>query len=271
MTWVSLRRVPHEKPWGRTDLPDCFGQDSRKIGEVWYQHPECSLPLLIKWLFTSDRLSIQVHPNDQQAQAAGLKCGKEEWWMVVDAEPGACLGIGTKSELDPEELRTAVQDSSLGHLIDWRPVQSGDWFHITPGTVHAIGGGVTLIEIQQDSDVTYRLFDYGRPRELHLDQAIEVSEARPFKDTRQGSIRSGIMCGNGLLAACAHFEVFWGNGPKPNPDRRGVAWVIPVSGTMWTESEDFSSGLVAFGGFNGSERFSNDFGGLFAYAPDSAN
>ncbi len=266
MPLISLPRTLHEKPWGRTDVPKCFCQDSSRIGEVWYQHAHVSLPLLTKWLFTSDRLSIQVHPNDHQAQAAGLKRGKEEWWLVVDAEPGACLGIGTICELSADDLHRSVQDGSLGQLFDWRPVRAGDWFHIAPGTVHAIGGGITLVESPQDADVTYRLFDYGRPRELHLERGIGVSKARPFDDPRHGSLRFGEIGASSLLSACEHFEVFWGGGLQPRPDRRGPVWVIPVSGTMRTEVDDVSLGAVAFGEFSGRETFSADFGGLFACA-----
>lgn len=266
MSWVALTSSLHEKPWGRTDIPEYFGQTSCRIGEVWYQHAQLPLPLLTKWLFTSDRLSIQVHPDDAQAQIVGLERGKEEWWMVVDAEPDARLGIGTKVELSPEDLRCAIADGSLEQLIDWRPVRSGDWFHITPGTVHAIGEGVALIEIQQNSDVTYRLFDYGRPRELHLEQGLAVSKARPFKDERHGSLQSGKAERSRLLSACAHFEVYWGSGPQPRPDRPGAAWVIPVAGTIKTETEDFSAGMVAFGEFRGDEEFSKNFEGLFAFA-----
>lgn len=269
MSLVSLPRTLHEKPWGRTDIPKCFGLDSRRIGEAWYQHETVPLPLLIKWLFTSERLSIQVHPDDMQAQAEGLERGKEEWWLVVDAEPGACLGIGTKVELGPDDLRLAIANGSLEQLIDWRPVRSGDWFHIAPGTVHAIGGGVTLIEIQQDSDTTYRLFDYGRPRELHLEQGLAVGKARPFDDKRQGSLQIGATEGSRLLSACAHFEVYWGSGNQPLPDQPGAAWVIPIDGTMCVAGKGFARGMVVFGELTGSESFSDDFGGLFAYAQQS--
>lgn len=180
MTMTPLPKTFVEKPWGRIDLPNGFDADGRRIGEVWFDRADVPLPVLIKWLFTSERLSVQVHPNDAQARARGLSSGKEECWFVVDAEPGATLGIGTKMPLSSDELRAAAQSGEIEHLLDWKAVTPGDWFHIPPCTVHAIGAGVTLVEVQQNADITYRLYDYGRPRELHLDDGVMVSEARPF-------------------------------------------------------------------------------------------
>jgi mannose-6-phosphate isomerase len=182
-----------EKPWGRTDVPAAFGAvDARRIGEVWYEATDQSdLPLLVKWLFTSEKLSIQVHPNDVQAQQRGLPSGKEECWFVVYAEPGATLGIGTKSPLSADELRQASLSGEIEALMDWKPVSTGDYYYIPAGTVHAIGAGVTLVEVQQYADVTYRLFDYGRPRELHLDDGVAVSVAIPYTDPRSGHAAGG--------------------------------------------------------------------------------
>lgn len=181
---MSVSRLPRhfvEKPWGRDDLPSTFGQDGRRIGEVWYDLPDQPLPVLVKWLFTSERLSIQVHPSDAQAQARGLASGKEECWFVTAAEPGATLGIGTDRSLTADELRAASLSGEIEHYLDWKPVAPGDWFYIPAGTVHAIGAGVTLVEVQQNADITYRLFDYGRPRELHLDDGVAVSKAEPYR------------------------------------------------------------------------------------------
>ena len=161
-----------EKPWGRTELPAMFGDmRGRRIGEVWFEGGS-SLPLLAKYLFTSERLSIQNHPP-----------AKHECWLILDAEPGATLGLGLERQVAPEELRAAALDGSIVELMDWKPVQPGDFYDVPPGTIHAIGGGLSLLEFQQNSDVTYRLYDYGRPRELHLDRALSVAVRGPYAGT----------------------------------------------------------------------------------------
>ena len=188
-----------EKPWGRRDISADFGQaafgdfNGRQIGEIWYDAPDGKpLPLLVKWLFTSEKLSVQVHPSDAQARARGMTSGKEECWYIVDAEPGAVLGMGTKRSLDEAELRAASLSGEIEELLDWKPVQAGDYFYIPAGTVHAIGAGVTLVEIQQNADITYRLYDYnrldnGKLRELHLEDGVAVSDAKPYDDLRCGN------------------------------------------------------------------------------------
>lgn len=179
----KLKALAVEKPWGRVDLPDMFGNpDGRRIGEIWYQaDAREDLPLLVKYIFTSERLSIQVHPDDDQARAAGLPHGKEEAWYILDAEPGACVGIGLTRPLSPEAFRAAALDGSLERLIDWKPVTRGQCYFIPAGTVHAIGAGITLVEVQQNVDVTYRLYDYGRPRERHLEAGVAASRLEPYR------------------------------------------------------------------------------------------
>jgi mannose-6-phosphate isomerase len=179
---MKLERRYVEKPWGRTQLLPMFHDPSgERIGEVWFTNG-ADLPLLAKYIFTSERLSIQVHPNDKQAQARGFAQGKSECWYILEAEPGATLGLGLKRRIDDQELRAAALDGSIEELMDWRPVQAGDFVFVPSGTVHAIGAGISLLEFQQNSDVTYRLYDYGRPRELHLDDGVAVSKAEPFPD-----------------------------------------------------------------------------------------
>lgn len=180
-----MKLHPHlvEKPWGRIDLPAFVeGAGGRRIGELWFEAPNGRpLPLLVKYLFTGERLSVQVHPDDAAARARGLPHGKCECWFVVEAEPGARLALGLREEATPERLRAAALDGSIEALLDWKPVRAGDVFYVPAGTVHAIGAGITLIEVQQPSDVTYRLYDYGRPRELHLDDALAVADRRPYR------------------------------------------------------------------------------------------
>ena len=179
---MNLERRYVEKPWGRTRLPAMFDAPAdKRIGEVWFTNG-ADLPLLAKYIFTSERLSIQVHPNDEQARARGLTQGKTECWYILQAEPDATLGLGLRRTVSSEALRAAALDGSIEQLMDWRPVRAGDFFFVPAGTVHAIGAGISLLEFQQNSDVTYRLYDYGRPRELHLDDGVAVSRPEPYPD-----------------------------------------------------------------------------------------
>lgn len=184
---LPIRMV--EKPWGQDSLPPPFaGQSRGRIGEVWFEPPAALPELLVKYIFTSEALSVQVHPSDAQTEAAGLgRQGKEECWLVIDAEPGARLGIGFRAPLDAAAMRAAALDGSIEQLLEWHPVKAGDFFYIPANTVHAIGGGISLVEVQQNSDITYRLYDYGRPRELHLDEGVAVArgEAHPARCRRQ--------------------------------------------------------------------------------------
>lgn len=168
-----------ERPWGRETLPAPFvAPSSEKVGEVWFEPPAALDALLVKYLFTSEALSVQVHPSDCDAPAG--KRGKEECWYVIAAEPGAKLGIGFKAPISAEAMRAAALDGEIENLLAWHPARAGDFFYIPAGTVHAIGPGLSLIEVQQNSDMTYRLYDYGRPRELHLDAGIAVANGLPY-------------------------------------------------------------------------------------------
>lgn len=178
---MKLNREFVEKPWGRTQLPPPFPSPGGKIGEVWFTSAQ-PLPLLVKYLFTSERLSIQVHPNDEQARERGIANGKTECWYILDAEPGATLGLGLMREVGKDELRDAAVDGSIEELMNWRPVKAGDFLFVPAGTIHAVGAGISLLEFQQNDGVTYRLYDYGRPRELHLDDGIEVVEPIPYPE-----------------------------------------------------------------------------------------
>lgn len=166
-----------EKIWGTTDLSPWYPGSNQKIGEVWF---EADLPLLVKFVFTSDRLSVQVHPDDEFAQAHENSRGKTEMWYVLRADPGARIATGFRQSIRRERLRESALNGEIEDLLQWMDVKAGDAFYIPAGTVHAIGGGLALCEIQQYSDITYRLYDYGRPRELHLEKAIQVAsiEAR---------------------------------------------------------------------------------------------
>jgi mannose-6-phosphate isomerase len=136
--------------------------------------------LLLKLLFTSAPLSIQVHPDDTFARAMGMPNGKSEAWYIISAEPGAQIGIGLKRRVTPQELRTSIANGSIVELVQWRPVAKGDVIFIPAGTIHALGAGIVLAEIQQRSDTTFRLFDYDRARELHVDNGVAVANAWPL-------------------------------------------------------------------------------------------
>lgn len=188
----------HERVWGVRDLRPWIDRHglASPVGEAWYQAP--GLPLM-KWIFTTERLSVQVHPNDEYARVHHNSPGKTEAWHIVHAEPGAKLGLGLKRTLTRDEARKAALDGSIEDLLNWAPVQPGDTVFIPAGTIHAIGAGLVVAEIQQDSDVTYRLYDYGRGRELHLERGLDVSILSAW----QGVIRRE----GPILAECPYFRL----------------------------------------------------------------
>ena len=178
-------RVVH-KPWGVSDLKPWSSIDGtdHAVGELWFDRVDKSAPspaLLLKLLFTSEPLSIQVHPDDTFARAMGLPNGKSEAWYIISAEPGAQIGVGLKHRVTPQELRASIRNGSIVELVQWLSVAKGDVIFIPAGTIHAIGAGVVLAEIQQRSDTTFRLFDYGRQRELHEDDGVAVANAWPLR------------------------------------------------------------------------------------------
>src|SRR6202030_4629996 len=152
------------------------------IGEIRYGRPGGATPdasLLLKLLFTSQPLSIQVHPDDAYARSIGLPNGKTEAWYVLSAAPDAKVALGLKERVTPQQLRQASKDGSIADLVVWHAVSRGDSIFIPAGTIHAIGAGLVIAEIQQRSDATFRLFDHGRQRELHIESAILVADAGP--------------------------------------------------------------------------------------------
>jgi mannose-6-phosphate isomerase len=216
-----------EKVWGATDLlPWYLNSDQKKIGEVWF---EGGIPLLVKFVFTSERLSVQVHPNDEFAAAHEKSLGKTEMWYVLRADPGARLAIGLREPLDSQRLRQAASTGEIEQLLNWIEVQAGDAFFVPAGTVHAIGGGLALCEIQQHSDITYRLYDYGRPRELHLDKAVQVA------NTRAGDAQSVM-----LPIDCQYFHTELDRTAssllyKPEPGRFHILIFVSGMGTIGTQ------------------------------------
>jgi mannose-6-phosphate isomerase len=171
------------KPWGSKDLrPWSSVGNQAPVGELIFDriYPHTPDPsLLLKLLFTTQDLSIQVHPDDAFAQSMGMANGKTEAWYVLSAEEGAKVAIGLKRLMTEIELRDAVENGSISDLVKWQPASAGDVFFIPAGTIHAIGAGLVMAEIQQRSDTTFRLFDHGRGRELHIDQALAVADLGP--------------------------------------------------------------------------------------------
>lgn len=243
---LPIRRVA--KPWGRDVLPSPFTKaGEERIGEIWFEPPPQLPELLVKYIFTSENLSVQVHPSDAQTQADGLgRQGKEECWLIVDAQPEAKLGIGFDAPIDADAMRAAALDGSIEHLMSWHPVKPGDFFYIPANTVHAIGAGISLIEVQQNSDITYRLYDYGRPRELHLDKGIAVAFGAPYPDRYRASVPD-------------HGEVTLVSGPlfrldriegEPSAEmakhyREGPFLVIPQEGAVMVRDEAVAPGSCA--------------------------
>jgi mannose-6-phosphate isomerase len=229
---MKLKARAVEKPWGRCVLPAAFGERRRRrpVGEIWFEATSGrDLPLLVKYIFTAEKLSVQVHPDDAQAQARGHGNGKSECWYILDAEPGAVIGLGLKEPVDTETLRKAALDGSIEQLIGWRPARAGDFFHVPPGTVHAIGAGVSLIEVQQQSDITYRLYDYGRPRELHLEDALAVANPLPYRQEQAVRVQRG-RCRT--LVTCPHFQLeYIGHAGPVERMRERERWVLPLRGT----------------------------------------
>ena len=210
------------------------------IGEVWF---EADLPLLVKFVFTSERLSVQVHPQDDFARTNENSRGKTEMWYVLRADPGARLAIGFRESISRDRLREASLSGEIEGLLHWVEVQGGDAFFIPAGTVHAIGGGLALCEIQQQSDVTYRLYDYGRPRELHLEKAIQVASTAA---TSAKSVMLPIDCEyfHTELARTTSSLLY-----KPEPERFHV--VIFLSGMGTIAGQPFREGeawLIPAGG-----------------------
>lgn len=235
-----------DKVWGVERLPAPFPHPSSEpIGEVWFDPPPELDSLLVKYIFTSERLSVQAHPDDQQAETMGLgRNGKSECWVILNAEPGATIAVGFHDELSADAMREAALDGSIIDALVWHEVRAGDAFYIPAGTVHAIGGGVSLIEVQQNSDITFRLFDYGRPRELHLDQAMAVAQTGPYPERYLSRIDGDA----GLLVDGPHFRLhYWhSGGSKPLPKLESDAMLlIPFSGAITVGNEVIEPGECA--------------------------
>jgi mannose-6-phosphate isomerase len=196
-----------ERVWGTRDLKPIYARAvEQPIGEVWLTGDQCKVangpmqgrqladlcrefgrelvgegvadsgrfPLLIKFLFPREKLSVQVHPDDDGARRIGQPCGKTECWYVLKALPQAQVALGFKPGTARQDVERAIRDTRLEGLLNWVNIRDGEMIYVEAGTVHAIGPGSILVETQQNSNTTYRLYDYGRPRELHLKEGLEA-------------------------------------------------------------------------------------------------
>ena len=181
------------------------------------RHPDGKFPLLIKFIDAKKDLSVQVHPDDDFARThENGQNGKSEMWYVLDAQKGAKLVYGLQHDCTEQELRQAIADGTLMNHLQQVPIRKDDLFFIQAGTIHAIGAGALVAEIQENSNLTYRLYDYdrvgkdGQKRELHIDKALQVanlqSSAEPRQPLRVLKYRQGVA--SELLTRCKYFEVY---------------------------------------------------------------
>lgn len=231
-----------EKVWGWDTLPSPFSApEGQRIGEIWFEPPPELPELLVKYLFTSEKLSVQLHPSDAQAPAGSR--GKEECWLVLTADPGAQLAVGFNREVSQDEMRAAALDGSIEHLLAWHDVAPGDFVYLAAGTVHAIGGGISLIEVQQNSDVTYRLYDYGRPRELHLDEGMAIAYGHPHPERLRRHVAE---TGEVALVDGPHFRLDRLDGAPSGTVRRRYGdaplLVIPIDAPVTLAGEELAAG-----------------------------
>jgi mannose-6-phosphate isomerase len=200
--------------------------------------PEAYFPILVKFLFTSDKLSVQVHPDDAYALAHEDGPGKTEMWYVLRADPGGAVALGLSERLTPDQLRQAALSGEIVRYLNWRPVRPGDVVFCPPGTLHAIGPGLALCEIQQNSDLTYRFYDFGRlgddgqPRTLHIEQGVAVARLEPHVGPLHPS--------GDRLVACDYFTVdrLRRSDParyEPDPARFHILVFLEGSGTLGSE------------------------------------
>jgi mannose-6-phosphate isomerase len=239
------------KPWGVTDLRPWSNarHDGGSIGEIWYERPGGAATdpsLLLKLLFTRQPLSIQVHPDDAFAHSMGLPRGKSEAWYILSAAPEGKVALGLKQRMTPQQLRAAADDGSISNLVVWRAVAPDDVLSVPAGTIHAIGAGLVIAELQQRSDATFRLFDHGRQRELHIESAMAVANTGPADFQVQPNRLTNERT---LLASSPHF-VFEKIDLPPNSawwleaDRE--TWLLVLSGGGRTGSFDVAIGDAVF-------------------------
>lgn len=220
-------------PWGGERLGRDLGKGEGRIGESWEVWREnrladgrvlgsvADLPVLVKLLDTREMLSVQVHPGDADASAlAGAPHGKAEAWVVLEADPGARIAYGVNREMTPAELAFRARSGEIEQDLAWIHPRAGDVIAVPPGTIHAIGPGLLLYEVQQPIDLTWRLYDWGRGRPLHLELAAQVAITRP---TAGWASRQG---GDGEIFSGPHFGITRLSRPTRRNSRRWSALTV---------------------------------------------
>lgn len=242
-------QVAHGPLRGRTlaELSREFGSDL--VGES--SPHETRFPLLIKFLFPCDKLSVQVHPDDEIARRKGQPCGKTECWYVHRARPGSQIGLGLKPGTTKAEIERAIRETRMEHLLNWIEVRQGEMIYVDAGTVHTIGPGPVIVETQQNSDTTYRLYDYGRPRELHIEDALaaakertragKVAPANPI--TEPGRAQVNLVTSPSFIVDKFKLTRPW-QFQRPRHARRSVWCLVTIGGCGVMESE--GSGPLSF-------------------------
>lgn len=236
-----------KKPWGVTRPKFAAAHGcAQRIGELHFQSPPQLSELLIKFIFSSESLSVQVHPNDEQAQQLGHGAvGKDECWLVTDAAEDARVAIGLSQSLDMTELRAATLDGRIEDYLQWHPAKRGSFFYIPAGTIHAIGGGIELIEVQKNSDLTYRLYDYGRGRDLHVEEALSVAYPHAYDGALSHHMAMELPIS---LVDGPHFRCDRLVG-EPDADvlarYNGDLLILPISGTIKVAGEEANMGDCA--------------------------
>jgi mannose-6-phosphate isomerase len=230
------------RPWGTLDLSPIYPDQrfTQKIGEAWLTGDHCKIangplagrsldevtkqfgrelvgnaardsqrfPLLVKFLFPHEKLSVQVHPDDAAAQRVGEPWGKTECWYFAHTQPGAQVGLGLKPGVTPDQFAQAILEKRAEALLNWVDVHAGDMIYVGAGTVHTLGPGSILLETQQQSDATYRLYDHGRARELHLERGLAAIKSDAVAGKVSPAPASSVAPGEGArLVLAPHFAV----------------------------------------------------------------
>jgi len=273
-----------ERVWGSTNLDTWYSgasqQHAAPLGEAWLTDVECEVegggtlgaridaqraqmlgdaagspPILAKLLFTTAPLSIQVHPTDAAARSSGIAAsGKNEAWLVLEAAADAAVWVGFMARVTPARLRTAVGNGSILTLLRQMKVQPGDTVQVAAGTVHAIGAGLVLLEIQDPVDVTYRLYDYGRSRPLQMEEALAVAnlEAASVPEdpaNTMDQLPGDQLPGGRVLARAVRFIAerrAIGQGLVLRPDGRRYHILVPLTPGVMLDRRELPYGVAAF-------------------------
>jgi mannose-6-phosphate isomerase len=264
--WKDLRpwydEVANEEPIGEVWLTgdDCraaTGPHSGKtLGEIFRELPLAMLgedapagdsPLLIKVIFAREKLSVQVHPDDRLAQKYGQPRGKTECWYALAADAGAQVAAGLKAGVTMEQVKAGIEGGTLEKSLRMLPIRAGDMVYVDAGTVHAIWPGSVLLETQQNCDLTYRMYDYGRGRELHIEKSLEATQLK----TKAGKVVPRVLEDRTILVASPYFTV------------ERIPVEVSRSSTSLLREDESKRGLAYLFAAEGSGRVSSpSFGGV---------